>query len=244
MLRSGSTWSFNVALRLLRVNAAGRKCFGVYSEDPAVFRAAARRRSSHLVIKAHVLQPAVQDLCRQRFFKAICTWRNPYDVVVSTMNMFGASAESAINSLRIGCRLLSFHQTTNTACVLPYDLIRTAPLEAISRVADYLDMQCDSESLREIGEAVSFRQVQRFSEHVSELPEARLIHQYGQTYDRQTLLHQNHIRDGGTGYGLRTLPPATISEIDAMLREEGFGHLCESSQAPRLGSEEPNVLCS
>ena len=64
MIRSGSTWSFNVALELVRSYEPHRKVFGFYNQNPAVLLAACRPRFSNLVIKSHNLDPSAYELCR------------------------------------------------------------------------------------------------------------------------------------------------------------------------------------
>jgi hypothetical protein len=44
MVRSGSTWSFNVALKLLESSDPDRKAFGTFNENPAVLAAAIKPR--------------------------------------------------------------------------------------------------------------------------------------------------------------------------------------------------------
>jgi len=76
MVRSGSTWSFNVVRNLLTSDPT-RKVHGIYSESPAVLAAGIHPRPSHLVIKSHVLSPLAHDLCCSNRVQAIYTWRNP-----------------------------------------------------------------------------------------------------------------------------------------------------------------------
>jgi hypothetical protein len=60
--------------------------------------------------------------------------------------------------------------------------------------------------------------MKRFSHHIGELKPSRLIRSNGYVFDRVTLLHRNHIRNGAIGYGAGLLGHAHLAEIDAMLR--------------------------
>jgi Sulfotransferase domain len=227
MVRSGSTWSFNVALHLIRSCDPNRKAFGTYSENPAVLAAAIKPRRSSLVIKSHNLDPFARELCAADAIKTIYTWRQPYDAAASCVQMFGFSVPDSIAALRNALRIWSFHRATNSACIVAYEEIVTEPFAAIERIADYLGLAIESAQLRGIAEEVSFERVRRYSNSLGQLEPARLARINGSVFDRTTLLHQNHIRNGASGYGAALLGHARLNEIDVMLREEGFGFLCQ-----------------
>jgi hypothetical protein len=229
MLRSGSTWSFNVALNLIRRCDQNRKTFGFFNEDPAVLVAAARPRASHLVIKSHKLDLSAYELCRTRRIQAIYTWRHPYDVVVSSMRIFGRSVDHWIGAIRNTLRIWSFHRETGDACIIPYETIVQEPSAGIERIASYLGLRVGPEEVSEIAYQVSLEQLKDFSRHIDELEPSRVVRKDGCCYDRETLLHKNHIVDGGVGYGAKVLDCGQLLAIDAMLREERFDFLCQSA---------------
>jgi Sulfotransferase domain len=226
MIRAGSTWSVNVAIELLKSGYPNQRVFGFYSENPAVLAAAIRPRFSHLVIKSHALDPSAYALCRSGAIKTIYTWRHPYDVVISSLNMFGRSVEHWIGYLPNALRIWSFHQETNSACIVSYKALTTRPLATIAQIADYLGISIDPDRLSQIAETLSFERLKRFSQHIDEFRPPRLMRCDGYVFDRETLLHQDHIRNGGTGYGEKILTAEQMSAIDAVLRAEGFEFLC------------------
>lgn len=236
MPRSGSTWAFNVALKLLRSSDLNRRTFGFYNENPAVHAAAVKPRFSNLVIKAHTVDPSSRELCRTRALQAIYTWRNPYDVVASSLRMFGFSVEHWTAVLQASLGVWSFHRATNSACIVSYDTIVNQPAAGIANIADYLGLSIEPRRMDVIAEEVSFGNLRHFSQHVDQLDPERVVRKDGYVFDRETLLHQSHIRNGATGYGSRTLERSELSAIDAMLRAEGFAFLCEprSAAAPRI----------
>jgi hypothetical protein len=230
MFRSGSTWSYNVALQLVRSCCPHRKAYGLYSENPAVVLAAARPRISHLIIKSHILDPSAYELCRAGSIKAIYTWRHPYDAIVSAVGMFGYSVDYWIDRLQSTLRIWSFHRSTGSAYVISYDSIVSTPAASVSSIADYLGLNIQPEQASHIAEAMSAEQVKTFSQQIDELEPSRVVRRDGLVYDRQTLLHQNHIRDGRIGHGAGVLDPEKLAVIDALLQEEGFGFLCKTVQ--------------
>ncbi|HZU24856.1 MAG TPA: hypothetical protein VFA04_05000 [Bryobacteraceae bacterium] len=230
MIRSGSTWSFNVVRALLRADGS-KKVYGLYNENPAVVHSAIRPRSSHVVIKSHSLDPSVYDLCRSGMVKPIYTWRHPYDAAVSAMRMFGHSLEHWISPLRNALRIWSFHRSTGCGLVVSYKLIMTDPQSTVATIAEYLGLRLGSGAISGIVEANSLERVRALARDFTALDQSKVVHENGCVYHRETLLHSNHIRDGRIGYGLEYLSSSELAQIDAALQEEGYGHLCQRKGA-------------
>ncbi len=150
--------------------------------------------------------------------------------------MFGRPVEQYFPILRDALRVWSFHRSTGTACIVSYQSIRQAPLESIRRIAAYLGLQEGEEQLDRILEATSLKRLKTFSRHPGTLDGSRLVRKNGLIYDRETLLHVNHIRDGRIGYGAAALHPEQLQAIDAILREEHFEWLCEDNAASLAAS--------
>ena len=170
----------------------------------------------------------------------IYTWRNPYDAVVSCKRAFGASIEHWIEVLRASLRLWSYHLATGSACIVPYEEIVKEPVAGIRRIAQYLDTPLIPGQIDQIAEEVSFERMKGFSRHIAELKPGRLIQGPGYVYDRETLLHQNHIRHGGIGYGRHSLTEPQLHALDSVLEDEGFGFVREKhGQESILGRSVP-----
>jgi|SRR5579872_2235851 len=227
MIRSGSTWSFNVALKLVQSCWPHRKTCGFYSDNPAVLLAAVRPRDSHLIIKSHSLDRSAYELCRAGSIKAIYTWRDPYDVIVSATRMFGYSLDSSIGALRNALQVWSFHRATGSACIISYESIVQTPVASVDSIADYLGMHIQPEQARQIAEAMAAERLKSYVKQIDGFERSRIVRKDGYVYDRQTLLHQNHIRDGRIGYGAGLLDPEQLTAIGTVLREEGFEFLCK-----------------
>jgi hypothetical protein len=60
---------------------------------------------------------------------------------------------------------------------------------------------------------------------IGTVEDSSFVRKDGYVYDRQTLLHRNHIRDGSIGYGARVLNSEKLALIDAAMQEEGFESL-------------------
>jgi hypothetical protein len=141
--------------------------------------------------------------------------------------MFGSTVEHWVATLQRWLQLWSFHLRTGSACIVPYESIVKEPWAAIGRIAAYLGLSLEPDCLEKIGQEVSFEAVKRFSQHVNELKPPRLIQSGEYVFDRETLLHKDHIRDGRIGYGARILDPEQVLAINSVLEKEGFAFLCE-----------------
>ena len=236
MIRSGSTWSFNVAMELVRLCQPNRKVFGFYNENPAVLLASARPRFSHLVIKSHKLDPSAYELCHAGTIKAIYTWRDPYDVIVSCMRMWGHSVDHWTGALRNALRVWSFHRATGSGCIVSYESIIKSPVAIVNNIASYLELQIEPDQACQIAKTTSLEHLKSVGQQIDDLEESRLIRTDSHVYDRQTLLHRNHIVDGGIGYGAELLDSGDLAVIDALLREEGFEFLSEQHDRRHLDS--------
>jgi len=225
MVRSGSTWSFNVALTLVESCDPSHKTFSLYDDNLVHLPAAARPRQSNLVVKSHVLDEFGRQLCRSGAIRAIYTWRHPYDAIASAVRKFGHSADHYLETIRNSLRTWSFHRSTGTACILSYEDIVGAPEAGIHSIAAYLHIDVEPARIREIADALSMKKLKKFADHIDQLEPSRVVRKDGKVYDRQTLLHQNHIQDGRIGYGISLLSAEERSRIDTMLKEEGFDFL-------------------
>jgi hypothetical protein len=218
MPRSASTWSFNVAMGLLRHVSSGRQVYGGYHENVAQFLKSVPPAASHVVLKCHSLDAVGRTLARTGEAKVIYTWRDVADAVVSSLGMFGGDFEDALASIDSSLELYRFHRHGGNAVIVGYEEITTAPLTAVRRVAAYLGVEEHSEIIREVAEENSFERTREKVEKVNASTN-QLIRLGHAGYDPETLLHQHHIRDGRSGYGREILTVEQIARVDALMRE-------------------------
>jgi len=159
--------------------------------------------------------------------------------------MFGRTIDHWIGVLRGSLRTWDFHRATNTAHIVPYESLLGDPRQAVAAIADYLRISVTSQGMERILQRVSFEHVKDFSRHIQDLPPSRLARSGESLYDRETLLHRGHIRDGRIGYGAALLEQNQLEAIDAMLDKEGFAFL-RTARRPEPGNTWnplPSTLC-
>lgn len=220
MPRSASTWSFNVALELLKRSSPGPKVYGGFDEDTRHFLESVPSTVCHVVLKCHTLDQLGRVLTQAGAAKVIYTWRNAADAIASFMAMFGGDFEHALAVMRTSLDLLRFHRESGNAVVLSYELITADPSEAIHRIGGYLGVRTDAETIRQVVNETTF---ERMSEKVRQLSrladQGELIERDEIVYDPETLLNLHHIRDGRSGYGSESLTAEQLDRVHALAAE-------------------------
>jgi hypothetical protein len=220
MPRSASTWSFNVIMGLLRRCFPDEPVFGGYSTQPVEFLKSAPVEARHVVMKSHWLTPFGRALVRTGAVKAVATWRDPADALASWFEIFGGNFEEIVANFGISIRLNRFLQSTGGTTLVTYDEVVERPREAIARIGKYLagDLAV-AEIVEDIAEETSFERMRERVARISAAPEQDLVRSGPNAYDPQTLLHRNHIRNGGQGYGRVFFTPEQLRHIEKMVRD-------------------------
>lgn len=222
MIRSASTWSYNVALRLLRA-AVGSRCYGDYSENTQAFFDAAPATAEYLVLKCHMLDATARERIDAGRAKAIYTCRELADAAVSFMRMFAYDFDHTCLALRGALELYRLHRDSGTALILGYGGITSAPLDAVTRIAEYLGIAAPEGVLSAIAEATSLERARARVEALKAGEDADQLVRFDRfVHDRKTLLNLDHIRDGSSGYGRSALNADQLARVDALAVQYDF----------------------
>lgn len=229
MVRSGSTWAFNVVLRLLQLSASDWKIFHAYAAEPGPLLPALDPTYSHALIKTHVLDDLARNMCRSGEIRSVYTWRDPYDAIASCIK-FGVTFENSVGAVQNALDVWSFHESTKSACIIPYPSIVREPERAIRQIIVYLDLTIGQEQLERVAHETSLESMRQACKNVGNLDSARVVRDGHYTFDRETLLHQNHIQDGTIGYGAGVLAEEQRETVASMLEAARFWSLCASRE--------------
>jgi hypothetical protein len=225
MPRSASTWSYNVALALLRQAKMG-EVVGGYDENLERFLSAIPESAAHAVVKCHSLDEAGIKIANSHHAKVIYTWRNLADAIASLMEMFHMGFGDAIAAMSASLDLYHYHRR-NGGLILGYREIVAEPELSIREIAAYLQIDILAEQVEALAESTSMDSMRAKADEIGS-PDygQKLIRRDGASYDPVTLLHANHIRNGGIGYGRKLLTRDQLGQIDALLAEKGLfaGH--------------------
>jgi hypothetical protein len=219
MPRSASTWSYNVAMALLRYTAD--EVHGAYDENLHRFLRTLPASCVHAVVKCHSLDGAGIGLAQVHAAKVIYTWRNLADATASYMTMFDIDFDRTLALMSSSLDLYQCHRR-NGALILGYEAITQRATESVAAVAANLNVAASQDQIAEIAEANSFDRMREKVKEIGSLDYGeRLIRHERTSYDPETLLNLDHIRDGSTGYGASQLNQTQLRHIDELLRAKG-----------------------
>jgi len=166
--RSGSTWLFNASRLLLRQAGISLQAVWVEEYDPA------HPAPVHLV-KAH--RPSEVSFAPD----LVLTTRRPTEACLASLIRMGwlANTPDAIRAAHKDHKALYAHWQARSDLETPYDTIVRHPVDALSSLADTLELTLSTDELQQIATALAqMRAPERGS------------------YDRETLLHPNHRETG------------------------------------------------
>jgi hypothetical protein len=221
MPRSASTWSFNVAVELLR-RATDQPVHGGYDENVARFLKSAPRTVAHLVLKSHLTDPVAQTLARVGAASVIYTWRDVADAVVSFMRMFEVDFGRAYAVMAESLDLYQHYRRDGRTLILSYEEITADHLKSVRKVAEFLRLEPSESVIAAVDQLTALEHVRRKVQEVGGLEYGhRLLRRDKTPYDPETLLNVNHIIDGGSGYGRQVLSVSELHQIDDLVHEKG-----------------------
>jgi hypothetical protein len=205
IIRSGSTWSFNVC-RMLGERFAHRTCQafgGAYLTAEGLdeyLQNDVYVRSGIAVIKAHAVGPVAADWIRTGKAKAVCTLRDPRDCVASDIQFtdkgFDHSVQRVVASLRSLATLRDFGRTL----FIRYEDMMTDRLWQIKRIGAHLQIAIDAGEAEAIDEKTNIYASRKICQGLSSRTDDQTdVVLENHRRDLVTLLHDNHIGTGKVG---------------------------------------------
>jgi hypothetical protein len=220
MFRSGSTWAFNVAKALLSLEAR-TVVSGEYSNEIGATLAGLNEKIEHFLIKTHMPDRVGHMLIRHRMARAICTYRDPLDCIVSSMEVFGSRFEDTVALARGALALLDLQARSGGILFVAHDAITDRPDQTVEAIARYLGCPANPADVRRIAELFSKANMARFADTLSR---DGLAAGDALPRDPGTLLHPGHIRSR-PGTPDRVLTPAqrryALDELAAFVDQDG-----------------------
>lgn len=205
MPRSGSTWAFNVCLRLVRLRWPRANVYCGFGSPVGEQLNEMGPEHDHAVLKTHSLDIDGMALSLTKAARSIHTYRDPYDAVFSFAEMFDLRFDAALAALRAGLVTRAFHRAYDNALMVPYHQIRRAPKRTIREIADYLGVTLGPAQVSLIHGEMAFEKLKKWSSTIGDDPGRRVERLRGIAYDPESNFFRNHIRDGRSGNGRRML---------------------------------------
>jgi hypothetical protein len=221
MPRSGSTWAFNVCLRLVRLRWPGANVYCGFRRGVGDYLNEMGPDHDHAVLKTHRLDTAGMALSLTGGVHSIHTHRDPYDAVFSFLQMFHPEFEIALEALRRALVTRAFHEAYDNALMIPYNQVRRAPKRTIRTIAEYLNFALSPAQVSLVHDEMAFDKVKAWSSTIGDDPALEVVRLREMAYDPETSFHRNHVRDGRSGNGRRMLTLEQRRLVDALLKRHG-----------------------
>jgi len=217
---SGSTWLYNVAIRILKEAHPGKGAVAAFFADNSAMIPEGAEKAQVLVIKSHEPSKTILFLTRFARGQALVTAREPRDSVASLMQRFGHSFESALKDVREGGKHVMALARERRTMTLRYEDGFPDKERTVDDVAAFLGVKISTSLRRRIFRSLTREAVQK---------KIRTLHA-GETdpnaFDPTTQWHPGHVGDGRIGKFKSVLSAAQQKEIAAATKEyaKKFGY--------------------
>jgi hypothetical protein len=189
MFRSGSTWAYNAAKSLLSLESAA--VAGTYTNDIGGEITALREQIQHFLIKTHMPDRIGHMLIKHRMVPTICTYRDPLDCIVSSMEVFKSNFEETVALAHGALAFLELQSKIGGILFVAHDAIVDQPAEQVAAIAGYLGCKPRPADTERIAALFSKPNVARFADN---LVSSSMVEGGALPRDPDTLLHPGHIR--------------------------------------------------
>ncbi len=223
MIRSGSTWSFNVCRELyqemaMRYSGSSQSCYLDCQPLEQFVNQRWSNESASWVIKAHNLGIAAMTAVRKGLAKGVCTFRDPRDCIASDLAFMHYPLEVSMKRVSATLDPLRMYQCVPHILLVRYESMMTNRQGEIRRIATHLGLMVDDMTVRRIDARTNLENSERVCSNMKHRPAGGLMQIADHLVDPTTHLHQNHINGGTVGrwrYELSEEQGAYVTEFFA-----------------------------
>lgn len=204
VIRSGSTWSFNVCRLLLQElgrqrNQPSGSCYLEAANLEAFISQHWDKAPGPTIIKAHQVGPLAYAAIRSGEARAVCTFRDPRDCIASDLVFMRHSIEAAVQRVVLSLEFLRYFQTTDYILLVRYEQMMTDRRRQIRRIADHLGVQIDHQTLDNIDAQTNLQAARNICDQLRAGKSARMLNIASHRVDAATHVHENHIDSAAVG---------------------------------------------
>ncbi len=217
---SGSTWLYNVAIRILKEARLPRGAVAAFFADNSAMLPVGAEKAQILVIKSHEPSRSILFLTRFARGKVLVSVREPRDSVASLMQRFGHSFESSLRDVRVGAGHVVALSRERGAMILRYEDGFADDERTVDHVARFLGVRLSKAARTRIFRSLTREAVQKKIEKLHK----------GETdpnaFDFTTQWHPGHVGDGRVGKFKKVLTAAQQRKIELATKDysKAFGY--------------------
>lgn len=250
MMRAGSTWQYQVAAELLEQRGWGVRLGFL---EGARFLEHERDQPADArwpILKAHVPHPRFAALLAEGRARGLYCYRDLRDVTYSFLQWSGEGFQEVVRERGVLDRVLGYYRfwTAQPAVLVQrYESMLAEPVPAVHQIATHLGLSITDAEASAVAAKYSLeanrQRASAFTERVREAgidldaPDRPLV------VEAATLLHWNHIRDGGSGLWRRLGSPDELRTLAAIcgqwLIERGYERDLSWVDRPDEGAGRP-----
>jgi Sulfotransferase domain len=218
---SGSTWLYNVAIRILKEARPAKGKVAAFFADNSTMLPDGAAKAQVLVIKSHEPSKAILFLTRFSQGKVLISVREPRDSVASLMQRFGHSFESALRDVRVGAQHVVALSRGKDTMTLRYEDGFADDERTVGEVARFLGVRLSKAARTRIFRSLTREAVRKKIDKLHK----------GETdpnaFDFTTQWHPGHVGDGRVGKFKAVLTAAQQKKIETATKDyaRAFGYL-------------------
>jgi len=210
MIRSGSTFSFNIVKEILAQTGTVDISFA-NSIDSSVF---SRADNQHFILKTHSPDEDILARIKNGSIRCVCTIRRPEDSIASLIRAFGFPLEFGIESVK---QWLDWYPLVSKLVLsIDYGIIDLQHRLAITKIIEYIGLGSDEALIEILAERYDKSTLKaRFDSLANDERTVDVGFSY---YERQTFFHRRHISSLNSRSAALELSPIQIDQIRSELR--------------------------
>jgi hypothetical protein len=191
MIRSGSTWSFNICKNLLQSTDAGpvQTAFVETLVDWKAF-------DDRAVLKCHSLDADSIEWLKTAPIEVrfVYTIRDLFEVCASAYATFNTPPDECLSACERSLAFLQEQREMAPVLLIPYLSIERNPERTAFRVDEFLRLNVDPTRIRAVHQACERGRLKEFVRTFGSIPVSDIRRNEVHTYHLPTLLHHNHFR--------------------------------------------------
>jgi FkbM family methyltransferase len=233
MMRSGSTLQYNIVAEILELKEIGKRLGWEHHEE--FYKIKEKYMSDkYNVFKNHFLTDEIEAELKQVDGSILMyVYRDIRDVCISIMDKENKTFEQVFNSKVLHNAIEQYYKITNSSLkkyIQSYEVMFLNTKREIKEVARFLNVELTTDEIEAIYSKISFESQKDNIEKYKENSE--YISKGKQKFNANTLLHLNHIKDGGIAKYKQRLSKPQIKQLEDEFGEwlDELGYKIENGQ--------------
>ena len=213
--RSGSTLQYNLISKIVEVSNSGIRIPFHKQENHYLIQEKYSNIKGYKVIKTHVITDEIEKLIQSEKSIVFHCYRDIRDVVVSYINK-GWINKNLEDISKISQSYIDEYNTlskyyNDNYYSRKYENFAFHIEDELKFISEKLGIVVDDEEIKDIAKELDISNLSKFQKSI---PEEDKTNAYNQTFNKTTLLHNNHINDGTPNQFIKKLNKLEIITIE------------------------------